>query len=185
MVSSLVSPLRGSKRGTRMSPASMTTRTPSMVKLVSAIEVARTILRRPEGAGRMACSCSSCGSSPCSGAMMMSGLSRLSCSCRSTRRISAMPGRNTNRLPGSTASACLMLRTTAESRCPSIGRSRYCVVTAKSRPSQEIVVASGNSAVTAAQSSVADMTSRRRSSRKSRCDSLANANPRSACKLRS
>ena len=49
-----------------------------MVKLVSAIEVARTILRRPEGAGRMACSCSSCGSSPCSGAMMMSGLSRLS-----------------------------------------------------------------------------------------------------------
>ena len=37
----------GSKRGTRISPPSITMRMPSMVRLVSAIEVASTILRRP------------------------------------------------------------------------------------------------------------------------------------------
>ncbi len=47
MVSSLVSPDRGSKRGTRSKPASITTRTPSIVKLVSAIEVASTIFLVP------------------------------------------------------------------------------------------------------------------------------------------
>ena len=50
-------PVRGSKRGTRASPASTTTRTPSMVRLVSAIEVASTTLRRPGGAGAIAASC--------------------------------------------------------------------------------------------------------------------------------
>ena len=46
-VSSRVRPRSGSKSGTRMKPQSMTTRTPSMVSEVSAIEVASTILRRP------------------------------------------------------------------------------------------------------------------------------------------
>ena len=41
-----------------MSPASMTTRTPSMVKLVSAMEVASTTLRVPGDAGPSAASCS-------------------------------------------------------------------------------------------------------------------------------
>ena len=40
-------PLEGSKRLRRSSPASTTTRTPSMVRLVSAMLVASTILRRP------------------------------------------------------------------------------------------------------------------------------------------
>ncbi len=51
-VSSRVSPTAGSKRGTRASPESTTTRTPSMVSEVSAIEVASTTLRRPGGARR-------------------------------------------------------------------------------------------------------------------------------------
>jgi hypothetical protein len=47
-------PERGEKRGTRISPQSITMRTPSMVRLVSAIEVASTTLRRPVGEGAMA-----------------------------------------------------------------------------------------------------------------------------------
>ena len=50
-------PVAGSYRGSRDRPQSMTTRTPSMVIEVSAIEVASTTLRRPAGAGRIAASC--------------------------------------------------------------------------------------------------------------------------------
>jgi hypothetical protein len=53
-VSSLVSPTSGSYRGTRASPESITTRTPSMVSEVSAIEVASTTFRRPAGGGAIA-----------------------------------------------------------------------------------------------------------------------------------
>jgi hypothetical protein len=49
--------LVGSKRGTRERPPSITTRTPSMVSEVSAIEVASTILRRSGGEGARAWSC--------------------------------------------------------------------------------------------------------------------------------
>jgi hypothetical protein len=42
----------------------MTTRTPSMVSEVSAIDVASTTLRRPGGAGDMARSCSRASSAP-------------------------------------------------------------------------------------------------------------------------
>ncbi len=56
-VSSRVTPTSGSKRGTRARPLSMTTRTPSMVIDVSAIEVASTTLRMPLGAGSSARSC--------------------------------------------------------------------------------------------------------------------------------
>ena len=45
-------PERGTKRGTRIRPQSITMRTPSMVRLVSAIEVASTTLRRPAGERR-------------------------------------------------------------------------------------------------------------------------------------
>jgi hypothetical protein len=54
----------GSKRGTRDQPASTTARTPSIVRLVSAIEVASTTLRRPPASGRSARSCASLGKSP-------------------------------------------------------------------------------------------------------------------------
>ncbi len=51
-------PLDGSNKLRRSSPASTTMRTPSMVRLVSAMFVASTILRRPARAGRSAASCS-------------------------------------------------------------------------------------------------------------------------------
>ena len=57
-VSRRVRPLDGSNRGTRARPQSITTRTPWMVRLVSAMEVASTTLRRPGGAGAMARACS-------------------------------------------------------------------------------------------------------------------------------
>jgi hypothetical protein len=53
-VTNRVNPLRTSKRGTRCKPLSTTTRIPSMVKLVSAMDVASTILRLAPGAGSMA-----------------------------------------------------------------------------------------------------------------------------------
>ena len=49
---------------TREKPASITTRTPSMVRLVSAMEVASTTLRRPGGGGAMARSCRAGSSAP-------------------------------------------------------------------------------------------------------------------------
>ena len=54
----------GSKRGPRARPPSMTMRMPSMVRLVSAIEVASTTLRWPFGAGAIAASCAAGGRSP-------------------------------------------------------------------------------------------------------------------------
>ena len=55
-VSSRVRPVDGSNFGSRARPLSMTTRTPSMVMDVSAMDVARTTLRLPCGAGRIAAS---------------------------------------------------------------------------------------------------------------------------------
>src|SRR5690606_15911524 len=48
-----VMPDTGSKAGSRHRPESITTRTPSMVRLVSAMGVANTTLRRPGGAGTL------------------------------------------------------------------------------------------------------------------------------------
>ncbi|SAJ16548.1 Uncharacterised protein [Enterobacter cloacae] len=63
-VSSLVSPVRGSKLATLSCVLSTTRRMPSMVKLVSAILVASTTLRCPAGAGRIALRWSANGSAP-------------------------------------------------------------------------------------------------------------------------
>ncbi len=52
VVSRRVIPERGEKRGTRASPESTTIRTPSMVRLVSATDVASTTFRVPAGASR-------------------------------------------------------------------------------------------------------------------------------------
>ena len=57
-------PVRGSKRGSRESPPSITVWTPSMVIDVSAMAVARTTLRRPAGEGAMALSWASPDISP-------------------------------------------------------------------------------------------------------------------------
>ena len=52
-------PVRAENRGTRDSPLSTTTRTPSIVRLVSAMDVARITLRRFRSSGRRARSCCS------------------------------------------------------------------------------------------------------------------------------
>ena len=57
-------PVGGSKRARRMSPESTTTRTPGMVRLVSAMLVASTTLRVPAAAGCSAASCVSAARSP-------------------------------------------------------------------------------------------------------------------------
>ena len=77
----------------------MTTRTPSMVSEVSAIEVASTTLRRPAGAGDMARSCSRASSAPKSATISTFGSATRSLSSVSVRRISAAPGRNTSAEP--------------------------------------------------------------------------------------
>jgi hypothetical protein len=64
MVSSRLMPVRGEKRGTRIKPASITTRTPSIVRLVSAIDVERTTFLVPGGDGAIAWSCCSAGRVP-------------------------------------------------------------------------------------------------------------------------
>ena len=99
-VSNRVRPLRGSKRGTRVQPASTTTRTPSMVRLVSAMGVASTILRRPvadragwRAAGRRPADRRTA-EPAASSAQAGSAASR-----RRIWRISPPPGRNTSRSP--------------------------------------------------------------------------------------
>ena len=49
--------MRGEKRGIRIIPPSITTRIPSIVSDVSAIDVASTTFRRRAGAGAIAASC--------------------------------------------------------------------------------------------------------------------------------
>ena len=60
-------PVPGSNTLRRSRPESTTARTPSIVRLVSAMLVARTTLRLPARAGSSAASCSAAGSSPYSG----------------------------------------------------------------------------------------------------------------------
>lgn len=60
-------PVPASKRTVRAKPESMTTRTPSIVRLVSAMDVASTIFRTGAQTGAMAASCSAAGRSPYSG----------------------------------------------------------------------------------------------------------------------
>ena len=63
-VSSRLSPLPGSKTIFRHRPLSTTTRTPSMVRDVSAMGVASTTLRFPGRLGAMAAFCSALDSMP-------------------------------------------------------------------------------------------------------------------------
>ena len=184
-------PLPGSKRCRRSSPESTTTRTPAMVRLVSARFVATTTLRRPAGAGRSAASCAAASRSPYSGKTSSEGSPAPAAMASQQRRISAAPGRKTSTSPGSDSSA---RRTTRAARCsmgsgqrltPAGAGAAYCVATSKARPSDRTEPASPSTVATAAPSSVADMTSKRRSSRRWRCASSASARPRSDCRLRS
>src|SRR3981081_2631293 len=63
-VSRRLMPVTGSKHARRTSPESTTTRTPGMVRLVSAMFVASATLRTPRTAGASAASCCSLARSP-------------------------------------------------------------------------------------------------------------------------
>ena len=154
-------PLFGSKRGTRARPASITTRTPSMVKLVSAMLVASTTLRRPGGDGSMAARWALRSSSPCSGQSRMSRRpARDSASCSLTRRISACPGRNNSRLPGSSASACRMVCSTfGSTHSPACQGAPQRISTGNIRPSLRSTGASPSRPANRSPSRVADISS--------------------------
>ncbi len=121
-------PVEGSNIERRTSPESTTTRTPWMVRLVSAMLVARTTLRVPGEDGASAASWSSGASSPKSGRTRTSCAARPCCPMRPgcarrrpacsddsvrsaasindwTRRISRAPGRNTSTSPVSSRRA--------------------------------------------------------------------------------
>ena len=103
VVCSRLSPLRASWRGRRTSPPSTTIRTPSTVRLDSAMSVASTTRRRPGGDGARARSCSSGRRLPCSG--RTSTAPGRSASNPPTRRMAAAPGRNTSTSPASSRTA--------------------------------------------------------------------------------
>ena len=185
-VSSRPMPVLGSKRGTRDSPASTTIRIPSMVRLLSAIEVASTTLRRPAGAGRSAASCCSSGRSPWSAATSTCAERPAAASSSAVRRISPSPGRKASTLPGSSASARLMAAAIARSmRSPGAGRSRCLTATGWTRPWLRTTGAPSSRVATAAASSVADITSTWRSGQSAARASRARASDRSVSSPRS
>ena len=166
-------------------------RTPSIVRLVSAMLVASTILRCPAGAAAMAASCSASGRLPCNTctAARCVASSGSPCSRSATRRCSPMPGRNTSTSPSSRVRASRTVRAASASGRSSARGGRYSVSTGKMRPSLR-TTGTGASAppsrrATSPPSSVADMTSTRSAGRKCCCVSSVRANPRSACSDRS
>ena len=183
-VSSRVSPVAGSYFGSRDRPLSTTTRTPSMVSEVSAMDVASTILRRPAGAGLIAASCVRASRLPNSGTM--SALAGTRPPSRSAvRSISRWPGRKARIDPSSFDRAPRIARATASSTGSSGPRSSWRMSTGKLRPSLSITAASPSSRATRAPSMVADMTSSRRSGRSAPCTSIASARPKSPSSERS
>ena len=92
-------PVRGEKRGTRLKPLSTTTPTPSTVILVSAIDVASTILRFPKGSGKIAASWAACERVPCSLATTVFSPIPIAPNLDSTQLISPTPGKNTSISP--------------------------------------------------------------------------------------
>ena len=177
-VTSRVRPLAGSKRASRARPQSTTSRTPSMVSEVSAMDVASTTLRCPAGAGAMAASCSRAERLPYSGHSATSAASLPS--SKSVRwRISPAPGKKASRLPWSVCIKCVI--TSAMCRhsrgpapacaapptiCPARSVGGMCrICTGYTLPSQSTEGQPPKSSATAVTSSVADMTISRRSGR--------------------
>ncbi|MNN21556.1 hypothetical protein D3C81_1348830 [compost metagenome] len=177
--------VRGENNDVRRRPLSITTVTPSTVRLDSAIDVASTTLRRPAGAGSIARRCSACGSAPYSGASMTSAGNPPPASSDSARRISRAPGRNTSTLPSCAVKDRRTARSTVRSS-DSLGvPGAYTVSTGNIRPRLCTTGAPSSKSAIGPGSSVADMTSSRKSSRSNWRLCQANASPRSACKLRS
>jgi hypothetical protein len=103
-VTSRVMALPGSYSGARTKPASITTRTPSMVRLVSAMAVASTSLRTPAGGGRNGEILFLARSWPYSG--RENGSRQVTVQpLHARRRISPSPGRKTSSDPLSAAAA--------------------------------------------------------------------------------
>ena len=185
MVSRCVIPERGSNLGTRAMPESTTAVTPSIVRLVSAIDVARTILRRPGGDGAIASSCSSAAIVPCRAKTRGPFGPTRSRTRSAIRRISPAPGRNTSTSPEVSASArCTAIGTASIARVPVRGATQ-CVSTGKARPCAVTTGAPPRSAATRSPSSVADITTMRKSGRSSSAVRSASASPVSATTLRS
>ena len=193
-VVSLVIPERGSNRGSRARPLSITMRTPSTVNDVSAMSVESTTRRRPGGDGASARSCSARLSAPASGYTSMFGPSTWFNSC-SVRRISPMPGKNTRMSPSPSPSPRSTAATTSGSmrcwpgrcgRLPRDGAERgsHCTSMGKVRPSLVITGASSNF-VSPSVSGVADMAMMRSSGRNSVATSSVSARPTSVVRLRS
>ena len=168
-----------------MSPLSTTTRTPSMVSDVSAIEVASTILRRPAGARR---------DRKVLGAAVQRAIQRrdVDVSALDTRfqglRDAADFALAWKEDKDRAAFACERLERDARDLVLDTGAWVATDISGrdgKARPWLSISGASPRSARTRAPSSVADITSSLKSSRKPCCASSAKARPRSASSERS
>ena len=183
-VSRRVVPVRGSKRASRLQPASMTTRTPSSVRDVSAIALATTMRRRPSSSGRSAKRCCAPSTLPCSGRTIASG--SVSESLSQARSISRIPGRKASRSPSSARQAVTTARVVADtmSRCacaPSQRISSGCC-----RPSLSMIgTLDPSRSAKRDPSMVADITSKRRSSRSTFALSSASASATSLSSVRS
>ncbi|MCY1293060.1 hypothetical protein D9M69_436720 [compost metagenome] len=150
--------------------------------------VASTTLRLPGGAGSMAARWAERSSSPCSRQSRISSRPASdSPSCSATRRISACPGRNTNRLPGSSARAWSTVCTTRGStNSPTCQGRPQRMSTGNIRPSLRTTSASLSILERRSPSSVADITKTLSGVSLSSSRPLrVNAKARSASKLRS
>ncbi len=155
-----------------------------MVRLVSAIEVASTTLRRPAAVGAIAASWAPGSSAPYSG-WRSTPASRVPCRRSCTARISPTPGRNTSSEPGWWASAWRTAAATVSGRRCSRRGGRYSTSTGWLLPALVSTGASSSSAASGSASSVADITITRRSGLSACCDSRTSARPRSASSERS
>ncbi len=108
-------PVPASKRARRANPLSTTVVMPSIVRDVSAIEVASTTLRRPSASGWIAARWSWNFIAPKSGRRVVSVAIRLA-SRLSVLRISPSPGRNARILPSVSFNACAMRSAICASR---------------------------------------------------------------------
>ena len=146
------------------------------------MEVASTSLR-PSRTGATAARCSGKGSEPCSGLTTTPG-GRRPPRARAASRISRSPGRKASALPGSCAIASAAASATPRARSGG-GASAQRVSTGWARPWEVTTGASSISAATGPASSVADITSTRRSGRSAPRASQASASARSASSERS
>ena len=149
-----VMPVRGSNRGARAIPESITTRTPSTVSELSAISVENTMRRRPGRLGASAASCSSKERAPASGKRSTAPSVTLSVAAIA-RRISPMPGKKTKMSPSvsrsarTTVVATLFSSRSSSRRWPlrTVGERHQCTSTGKSVPVEEITGAGSPAAL--------------------------------------